>query len=110
MNLVNNILVVWKNKGQIIEGIKNSVFKKDDVEQIADYRMGICLRCELFDDKGEGCMVPGTQPCCNRDKGGCGCSLEFKTRALSSSCPKDHWTAVISEQEEDLLKQKLGID
>lgn len=110
MSLLNNILVVWKNKGQIIEGIKNSVFKKDDVEQIADYRMGICVQCELFDDNGEGCLVPGTQPCCNEKKGGCGCSLGFKTRSLSSSCPKNRWVAVMSEQEEDLLKQKLGID
>jgi hypothetical protein len=110
MSLTNNILVIWKNKGQILEGIKNSVFKKEDVEQLADHRMGICVGCELFDEKGDGCMVTGTGPCCDQTKGGCGCSLKFKTRSLSSACPKNKWGAEMSEQEEDLLKRKLGID
>lgn len=54
-------------------------------------------------------MVPGTQPCCNQDKGGCGCSLKLKARALSSECPKGKWKAEITEEEEDQLNQKLGI-
>lgn len=110
MSLANNILVIWKNKGQIMEGIKNSVFRKEDVEQLADHRMGICVGCQLFDLEGSGCMVPGTGPCCDQRAGGCGCSLKFKTRSLSSECPKGKWEAQLSEQEENLLKQKLGID
>lgn len=54
-------------------------------------------------------MVPGTQPCCNQDKGGCGCSLKLKTRSLSSECPTGKWKAEITEEEEDQLNQKLGI-
>lgn len=87
MNLGANIFKIWKHKGQILEGITNSIFKKEDVEAVAEYRMFVCKNCELYDESGEGCMVPGTSPCCNEKKGGCGCSLGFKTRSLSSECP-----------------------
>lgn len=100
---------IWKTKNQILEGIANSIFKKEDVEQIAHDRMQICYKCALLDMQGEGCMVPGTQPCCNEKLGGCGCSLNFKTRSLSSECPKGYWKAEMSQEEEDLLNKKLGI-
>jgi hypothetical protein len=109
MNLKRNIIQIWKSKGQILEGIKNSVFKNEDVEHIAQQRMQICNKCALLDVQGVGCFVPGTQPCCNEKKGGCGCSLALKTRALSSSCPKHKWQAELTEEEEDQLKQKLNI-
>lgn len=109
MSLKKSVLQIWKNKNQIVEGITNSIFKKEDVEFVAQHRMQVCLRCELFDQEGSGCMVPGTQPCCDERKGGCGCSLGFKTRSLSSSCPKNKWEAMLSEQEEDLLNEKLGL-
>jgi len=54
-------------------------------------------------------MVPGTTPCCNQELGGCGCSLKFKTRSLSSECPKGHWKAEMDQSEEDMLNSKLGI-
>lgn len=108
-NLGKNIIKIWKNKGQILEGITNSIFKKEDVEEIAQHRMQICNKCDLLDEEGEGCTVPGTQPCCNEKKGGCGCSLSLKTRALSSDCPLGKWEAILSEEEEDKLNQKLGI-
>lgn len=108
---MNNLLTIWKNKGQILEGIKNSVFKRADVEEVAMERMSICKDCDLYDFKGEGCMVSGTGPCCNKLKGGCGCSLGFKTRSLSSSCPATtpKWEAVMTQQEEDALNAKLGL-
>ena len=109
MSLKENIIKIWKNKGQILEGITNSIFKKEDVEQIAQERMQICMRCALYDVQGVGCMMPGTEPCCNEKMGGCGCSLSIKTRSLSSDCPKDKWKAVLSEDEEDKLNKKLGI-
>jgi len=92
-----------------MEGIKNSIFKKEDVELIAQHRMQICKDCALYDVQGDGCMVPGTQPCCNINMGGCGCSLTLKTRSLSSDCPMNHWKAEMTQQEEDLLNEKLGI-
>ena len=92
-----------------MEGVTNSIFKKEDVEEIAQQRMQICINCELYDVQGEGCMVAGTQPCCNEKLGGCGCSLKFKTRSLSSDCPKGKWKAELTEEEENLLNQKLGL-
>jgi hypothetical protein len=109
MSLKKNIIQIWKNKGQIVEGITNSIFKKEDVEEIAEYRMGICKKCHLYDTQGLGCMVPGTQPCCNEKAGGCGCSLAFKTRSLSSDCPLNKWKAILSEDEENKLNEKLGL-
>jgi hypothetical protein len=112
MSLKKNIIRVWKAKGQILEGITNSIFKREDVEQIAQQRMQVCMNCALLDMQGDGCMVPGTQPCCNQDKGGCGCSLSFKTRSLSSCCPHPEgpkWDAEMTQEEEDQLNLKLGI-
>jgi len=106
---LNNIIQIWKAKNQILEGVKNNIFKQEDVEEIAQYRMRICKRCPLYDREGTGCMVPGTEPCCNQSIGGCGCSLKFKTRSLSSSCPQGMWDAELSQDEEDKLNEKLGI-
>jgi hypothetical protein len=109
MSVKENVIRLWKTKGQILEGITNSIFKKEDVEQIAEYRMKICNRCPLIDKKGEGCMILGTAPCCNQNMGGCGCSLNLKTRSLSSSCPQGMWDAELTQEEEDKLNQKLGV-
>lgn len=112
MSLKENIIQIWKAKGQILEGVTNSIFKKEDVEQIAAERMQICSSCELYTESDNGCMVPGTGPCCNQEKGGCGCSLKFKTRSLSSNCPHPEgskWEAVLTQEEEDKLNQKLGL-
>ena len=109
MGLAGNIIKIWKAKGQILEGVANSIFKKEDVEEIAQQRMQICMNCALYDVQGTGCFVSGTQPCCNQDMGGCGCSLSLKTRALSSECPLGKWTAELTEEEEDKLNEKLGL-
>ena len=86
---------------QIAEGIKNKIFKKEDVEQVAALRWKACLQCPALDRVGAKCAMPGTQPCCSD----CGCSLGLKLRALSSSCPQGKWPAVMSgEQEKDLKK------
>lgn len=109
MNLRKNVIAIWKAKGQILEGVMNSVFKREDVEEIATKRMKICRNCHLYDTFGDGCVVKGTQPCCNEKHGGCGCSLEFKTRSLSSDCPLNKWKAVLTQEEEDKIKEKLGL-
>lgn len=98
---MKRIKIIWKNRKQIIEGIWNWLVKSDYVEKIALKRGAICLDCDLLDTTGEGCMVPGTQPCCSERKGGCGCSLDFKLRSLSSDCPMKKWKAVMSEEEEN---------
>jgi len=82
-----------------MEGIKNTIIRDQFVEEIAAERMAKCNICVKRDDEGKSCVMPGTQPCCNL----CGCSLSFKTRSLSSSCPDLRWKALISEEDEDKL-------
>lgn len=91
---------------KILEGAKNSIFKKDAIEFVARQRMKICEGCELIDKEGSKCMVPGTAPCC----GACGCKLSFKVRSLSSECahpdgPK--WEPLLEQEEEDKLYQDI---
>ena len=95
-----NLLTVWKNRGQILEGILNRIFTKDHVEEIAAERMEVCKTCEQY---GNACLLPGTEPCCTI----CGCCLELKTRALSSNCPEHKWDSIMTEEEEDLLNEQL---
>ena len=99
----NTIIQIWKNKGKILEGITNRVFKKEHVEQIAAQRMAICNTCTHIDREGGRCAIPGTQPCC----GLCGCSLGLKIRSLSSYCDDERWGAVLTQDEEDKLKAQL---
>jgi len=91
-----NLKKIWDNRKQIYEGIKNATIRDAFVEDIAAKRMAICNECP---SKGNKCEVPGTAPCCNE----CGCSLSFKTRALSADCPLGEWKALMSENEEDKL-------
>ena len=70
---------------QILEGVKNTIFKKDNIEFIATERMKICQACPLIDLKGDKCLVPGTAPCC----GECGCKLAFKTTSSSADDLQD---------------------
>jgi hypothetical protein len=100
---INKIIGAFGNIKQIVEGVKNKVFKKEDVEQIADLRWSYCVTCPELDSKGDKCAVNGTQPCC----GDCGCSLGLKLRALSSSCPKGKWPAVVDAKSEKLIKQQI---
>ena len=98
-----SIIKNWKAKNQILEGIKNKIFKKEDVELIANERLDICKKCPHIDLKGDQCYVKGTQPCCSL----CGCDLSLKTRALSAECDDKRWNAVLSEEEEDKLNESL---
>ena len=99
-------LTAFKNADQIIEGIKNNMFKKEHVEAVATDRFQICIKCSLFDAKGADCIAPGTQPCCSD----CGCSLAFKVRSLSSECPKGYWNSLVSEETEELIIKQIGSD
>jgi hypothetical protein len=92
------------------------LIKNEDVEKVYEARMEICRGCGLYDESGSGCALPGSQPCCNKDKSelvdgketkGCGCSLSLKGRSLSSWCPLNKWSAVLTLQEEEMLKKQL---
>tara|TARA_R110002153_G_scaffold122010_10_gene267812 strand:+ start:1004 stop:1336 length:333 start_codon:yes stop_codon:yes gene_type:complete len=100
---MKGIKKIFQNRNQILEGIKNKLFKKKHVEVIANDRWQICIKCASLDVKGDKCTMPGTQPCC----GECGCSLGFKLRSLSSACPSDKWKAVLTEDEEDELNKSI---
>jgi len=112
MSSLQNIIRIWKAKDQILEGVTNSIFKKEDVEEIAAQRISVCKECDLYDISGYGCLIPATAPCCDIKQGGCGCSLSLKTRSLSSSCPHpkgSKWEAELTSDEEDLINSKLGL-
>ena len=52
MSLKKNVIQIWKSKGQIFEGLMNNIFKKEDVEEIAEHRLGVCKACTLYDEIG----------------------------------------------------------
>tara|TARA_Y100000361_G_scaffold36886_1_gene31496 strand:+ start:2169 stop:2489 length:321 start_codon:yes stop_codon:yes gene_type:complete len=102
---INKLFQGLKNIDHIVEGIKNKTFKKPWIEEIANHRWQICKKCEHLDTIGGQCAAPGTQPCC----ADCGCSLGFKTRSLSSSCPKNKWKAhVTADQEAEIIRKMNG--
>ena len=83
---MKNVLnLIWQNRSQILEGIKNTVFKTEHTEEVASARMDICKTnvCGYYDPEGksEKAVIKG-QPSC----GACGCSLELKTRCMSCKC------------------------
>lgn len=96
--MANNLKQIWKNRKQIFEGITNSILRDEYVESVSRLRMEACDVCP---SKGDECVVIGTAPCCNE----CGCSLTFKTRALSTECPLGKWNALMTEEEEDELEK-----
>lgn len=108
-----NLLKVWKNRGQILEGIVNKVFKQEHIEEIAAERFAICEAnlCGLFDADGSSpaAVVKGEPSCA-----GCGCALKFKTRCMSCHCHLQDigqhplWAAVISQAEETILNERLN--
>jgi len=104
--MAKTILEIWKNRKNIIEGIKNNTFKKEDVEHIANARMVICSGCDNIDRVGDKCFAPKTQPCCAL----CGCKLAWKIRSLSEKCDIDKWDAITTFEEEKEIKKELGID
>ena len=103
MGRFNNLINAFGNLDKIYEGIKNKVFVKEDVEQIASIRWDICTNCNLFDTKGTYCVVPGSQPCC----ADCGYILNLKVRSMSASCPKGKWAAFMDKEMEKTLKENL---
>jgi hypothetical protein len=102
--MLNNTIKIWKERNKIFEGVRNNIFKKEHIEEIAFSRNEVCVKCPHIDVKGDNCAVIGTQPCCSE----CGCSLKLKTRSLSSECPKGFWQAVTTQQEEDLIRQSIN--
>ena len=95
---------IWNNKAAIAEGIKNKIFKNEDIEEVFEHRMEICKACSSFDSEGSKCAVKGSKPCC----GNCGCALMFKLRALSADCPEGKWAAITDQAVEDELRRSIN--
>tara|TARA_R110002051_G_scaffold276004_1_gene336963 strand:- start:382 stop:741 length:360 start_codon:yes stop_codon:yes gene_type:complete len=100
---LRHILKAFANADQIAEGIKNNIWKKQHIEEIAKFRWASCKTCSKLDTKGDECAVKGTQPCCSD----CGCSLGLKLRALSSDCPIGRWKELMDEETEDKIKESI---
>lgn len=104
----NKLIRIWKKKGKILEGIKNSIFKKEDIEVIAQERMIACNNCPYIGRRDEDCEF-GFGPCCTI----CGCVLGYKLRVMSESCPHPDgplWSAELSEEESEELNKKISLD
>ena len=100
---INKIIGGLGNMSQIMEGIKNKVFKDEDVEEIAKERWLKCATCEHLDEIGNQCAIKATKPCCGK----CGCSLGLKLRALSSGCPVGKWKHVTDIKTERAIKNQI---
>ena len=98
--LISYKISVWKkflkHRKEIFDGIKHNVVPTKSIRFIAKYRMSICKSCEHYSYNKQDCLIPGTEPCCKL----CGCSLDLKTYSLSSSCPMNKWTQIISEEKD----------
>ncbi len=101
---MGNLITIWKNKGKILEGIKNNIFRNEHIEDIANQRLEICKECNSWDTDGKSCVIPGTAPCCKE----CGCKMSFKARSLSAECDLGKWDSILTEDEEDLLNENLN--
>jgi hypothetical protein len=102
-----SVTKIWESRNLILEGIKNSLFKKEAVEAVAKERNAICESCPKYDAFGDSCTVPGTAPCC----GACGCSLKLKQRSLASGCDEGYWDPVLTEEEDmnhDILNPEVN--
>jgi len=100
---INKIVSAFTNLDKIAEGVKNKIFKNEDVEEIAKVRWMDCSVCEHLDTKGDKCAIKATRPCCGK----CGCSIGLKIRSLSSGCPIGKWKAVTNKEGEKAIKKQI---
>lgn len=91
----------------IIEGVKNSVFIKEEVEHIAEERITICRTCPFNSEveRATGTTILRKDEHCLK----CGCNLHLKTRALSAQCPLDppRWVSLASDEESQKIMELL---
>jgi len=64
------------NPKAIIEGIGNTIFKKEETEKLATERLAICQQCKHY--TGKTCSY-------------CGCYTAFKIRQNTEKCPVGKW-------------------
>lgn len=93
---------IWENRGAILEGIRNKVFPREEVEIIASKRLNICRACEYdsINARSRGYKSSRIDEHCIQ----CGCPLSTKVRALSKGCPLDKWGAIVTDGEQSELE------
>ena len=93
------------NFKQILEGWRNNTIPpshlKDLIKTTSEERMKICLDCG-YHSKYHKTLRPDAH-CVN-----CGCTLAAKTKCLSCECPIDKWTAVLTDAQEEQLKNMIN--
>ena len=69
----------------LLSGINNSVFVKEQIEKISEYRLSICNNCEHYSPniKNKGLNILFPYKYCDD----CKCNMFLKTRWLSAKCP-----------------------
>lgn len=91
------------NIKHILEGIKNTVFVKEEVEKIALERYEICKACpKNSTNKDKKDFDPGKWFSALRPDehcSMCACNIHAKVRSLHTACPIDKWPAVATPQE-----------
>lgn len=89
------------NVKHIIDGIKNSIFVKEEIEKIANTRYAICSTCPKnsknkdMNDLGEYYSSLRFDEHCSE----CACNLHAKVRSLHTNCPLEKWLAVATPEE-----------
>jgi hypothetical protein len=67
------------------------------IDKTAEERINICLNCPHHSRFHK--TIRPDHHCTN-----CGCTLSAKTKCLSCSCPINKWSKVVTEEEEEKLK------
>lgn len=120
---------IWKNKKQILEGIKNRTFKQDHIENIKEYRQEKCKKCIWYTPNIGNTSYQDAQDIIKKqvnqdwfdtvkEMGGarcmhCSCNVgedSIKLRCLSCACPIGSWPAISTEEEEELIKSIILIN
>lgn len=91
----------------ILEGTRNSIFVKEEVEKVAAERIATCRGCEFNSEvarANDASILRKDEHCLK-----CGCNLHLKTRALSAQCPLDPplWTSLASDEETQKILEVL---
>jgi len=70
---------------QIVKGLQNSLFVKEQVELIAQERIAICDTCDFYSPniKKKGLAIIRPDKYCDV----CKCNMYLKTRSLAAQCP-----------------------
>lgn len=64
---------------EILNGVKNTIVKNEEVEELAKKRLEICNNC----NRNSKSIVPYCLEC--------GCVLKTKVRSVNSKCPIGKW-------------------